>query len=199
MGLYSDHINNLIDELAALPGIGSKSAERLAFYLVNMPEARVKRLTETITQAKAHVCYCRDCCNLTDQEVCPICANPKRDHSTIMVVENPRDLAAYEKTGRYEGVYHVLHGAISPMLGIGPDDIRIKELIKRLEGDTVKEVILATNSSLEGETTAMYISKLIKPSGIRVTRIASGVPVGGDLENIDEVTLLRALEGRMEI
>jgi len=199
MGLYSDHINNLIDELAALPGIGSKSAERLAFYLVNMPEARVKRLTETITQAKAHVCYCRDCCNLTDQEVCPICANPKRDHSTIMVVENPRDLAAYEKTGRYEGVYHVLHGAISPMLGIGPDDIRIKELIKRLEGDTVKEVILATNSSLEGETTEMYISKLIKPSGIRVTRIASGVPVGGDLENIDEVTLLRALEGRMEI
>jgi recombination protein RecR len=199
MGLYSDHINNLIDELAALPGIGSKSAERLAFYLVNMPEARVKRLTETITQAKAHVCYCRDCCNLTDQEVCPICANPKRDHSTIMVVENPRDLAAYEKTGRYEGVYHVLHGAISPMLGIGPDDIRIKELIKRLEGDAVKEVILATNSSLEGETTAMYISKLIKPSGIRVTRIASGVPVGGDLENIDEVTLLRALEGRMEI
>ena len=199
MGLYSDHINNLIDELAALPGIGSKSAERLAFYLVNMPEARVKRLTETITQAKAHVCYCRDCCNLTDQEVCPICANPKRDHSTIMVVENPRDLAAYEKTGRYEGVYHVLHGAISPMLGIGPDDIRIKELIKRLEGDTVKEVILATNSSLEGETTAIYKSKLIKPSGIRVTRIASGVPVGGDLENIDEVTLLRALEGRMEI
>ncbi len=199
MELYSDHINNLIDELAALPGIGTKSAERLAFYLVNMPEARVKRLTDTISQAKAHVCYCRDCCNLTDQEVCPICANPKRDHSTIMVVENPRDLAAYEKTGRYEGVYHVLHGAISPMLGVGPDDIRIKELIKRLEGDTVREVIIATNSSLEGETTAMYISKLIKPSGIRVTRIASGVPVGGDLENIDEVTLLRALEGRMEI
>lgn len=199
MELYSDHINKLIDELSALPGIGSKSAERLAFYLVNMPESRVRSLTNSITQAKAHVCYCRECCNLTDQEVCPICANPKRDHGTIMVVENPRDLAAYEKTGRYEGVYHVLHGAISPMLGIGPDDIKIKELIKRLEGDTVKEVIIATNSSLEGETTAMYISKLIKPSGIRVTRIASGVPVGGDLENIDEVTLLRALEGRMEI
>lgn len=199
MELYSNHINNLIDELAALPGIGNKSAERLAFYMINMSEARVNRLTDAITQAKAHVCYCRDCCNLTDQEICPICANPKRDHSTIMVVENPRDLAAYEKTGRYEGVYHVLHGAISPMLGIGPDDIRIKELIKRLEADTVHEVIIATNSSLEGETTAMYISKLIKPAGIRVTRIASGVPVGGDLENIDEVTLLRALEGRMEI
>ena len=199
MELYSAHINKLIDELSALPGIGSKSAERLAFYLVNMPEGRVKRLTDSITQAKAHVCYCSECCNLTDQEICPICSNPKRDHSTVMVVENPRDLAAYEKTGRYEGVYHVLHGAISPMLGIGPDDIRIKELLNRLNGDTVHEVIIATNSSLEGETTAMYISKLIKPVGVKVTRFASGVPVGGDLENIDEVTLLRALEGRMEI
>ena len=135
---------------------------------------------------------------MTDQEICPICANQKRDHGTIMVVENTRDLAAYEKTGKYTGVYHVLHGAISPMLGIGPSDIKLKELMVRLQGD-IREVIIATNSSLEGETTAMYISKLIKPTGIYVSRIASGVPVGGDLENIDEVTLLRALEGRVEI
>ena len=148
--------------------------------------------------AKNNIHYCKYCYTLTDEEVCPICANPKRDHTTIMVVENIRDLAAYEKTGKFEGVYHVLHGAISPMLGIGPGDIKLKELIKRLEGD-VKEVIIATNSSLEGETTAMYISKLIKPTGVKVTRIASGVPVGGDLECIDEMTLLRALEGRVEL
>ena len=149
-------------------------------------------------QAKSHVQYCKCCQTLTDKELCPICANVKRDHSVIMVVETTQDLAAYEKTGKYDGVYHVLHGAISPMLGIGPDDIRLKELMQRLQGD-VSEVIVATNSSLEGETTAMYISKLIKPTGIKVTRIASGVPVGGDLENIDEVTLLRALEGRTEL
>ncbi len=142
--------------------------------------------------------YCRECYTLTDRETCPVCANAKRDHATIMVVENTRDLAAYEKTGKYTGVYHVLHGAISPMIGIGPGDIKLKELMQRLEGE-VDEVIIATNSSLEGETTAMYISKLIKPTGIRVTRIASGVPVGGDLEYIDEVTLLRALEGRVEL
>lgn len=198
MELYSGHINKLIDELAGLPGIGAKSAQRLAFHLINMPQDKVKRLTKTIMEAKENVRYCRECYTLTDKEVCPICDNPKRDHSTIMVVENARDLAAYEKTGKYEGVYHVLHGAISPMLGIGPGDIKLKELIKRLEKD-VSEVIIATNSSLEGETTAMYISKLIKPTGIRVTRIASGVPVGGDLEYIDEVTLLRALEGRTEL
>jgi recombination protein RecR len=145
------------------------------------------------------VTYCKVCQNLTDEEVCTICGNANRDHSTIMVVENSRDLAAYEKTGKYKGVYHVLHGAISPMLGIGPGDIKLKELIKRLGEEEVSEVIIATNSSLEGETTAMYVSKLIKPSGIKVTRIASGVPVGGDLEYIDEVTLLRALEGRTEI
>lgn len=198
MDLYSGHINKLIDELAALPGIGSKSAQRLAFHLINMPKDKVNRLAKTILEAKENVRYCEECFTLTDQEICPVCANSKRDHSTIMVVENSRDLAAYEKTGKYEGVYHVLHGAISPMLGIGPGDIRLKELIARLEGD-VSEVIIATNSSLEGETTAMYISKLIKPTGIRVTRIASGVPVGGDLEYIDEVTLLRALEGRTEL
>ncbi len=195
MELYSGKINKLIEELSSLPGIGAKSAGRLAFYLVNQPEERVKQLTDAILDARQNIHYCKECWTLTDEEVCPICRNPKRDHTTIMVVENTRDQAAYEKTGKYEGVYHVLHGAISPMLGIGPADIRLKELMKRLEGD-VNEVIVATNSSLEGETTAMYISKLIKPTGIKVSRIASGVPVGGDLENIDEVTLLRALEGR---
>ena len=198
MEYYSSHINKLIGQLSHLPGIGAKSAQRLAFYILNMPKEQVDQLTDAITSARANIRYCRTCCTLTDQEICPICQNPKRNHRMIMVVENTRDLAAYEKTGRYEGVYHVLHGAISPMLGVGPDDIRLKELMKRLQGD-VEEVIIATNSSLEGETTAMYISKLIKPSGIKVSRIASGVPVGGDLEYIDEVTLLRALDGRVEL
>lgn len=198
MELYSGYINKLIEELAALPGIGSKSAQRLAFHLINMPQDRVERLAKTIVEAKANVRYCRECFTLTDKDVCPVCANQNRNHKMIMVVENARDLAAYEKTGRYEGVYHVLHGAISPMLGIGPADIRLKELLLRLQKD-VEEVIIATNSSLEGEATAMYISKLVKPTGIRVTRIASGVPVGGDLEYIDEVTLLRALDGRVEL
>ena len=199
MDLYSGHINRLIDELAALPGIGGKSAQRLAFYIINMPKDRVERLASALTDAKKNVHYCNICCTLTDDDICPICSNTKRDHHTIMVVENTRDLAAYEKTGKYEGVYHVLHGAISPMLGIGPNDIRLKELMARLGTEQVDEVIIATNSSLEGETTAMYISKLIKPTGIKVTRIASGVPVGGDLEYIDEVTLLRALEGGTEL
>lgn len=198
MDLYTGDINQLITELGALPGIGSKTAERMAFHIINLPHDRVKRLSDIIIRAKENVKYCRECCTLTDQELCPVCANQKRDHKQIMVVENTRDLAAYEKTGKYEGVYHVLHGAISPMNGIGPADIKLKELIARLEGD-VEEVIIATNSSLEGETTAMYISKLIKPAGVKVTRIASGVPVGGDLENIDEVTLLRAYEGRIEL
>ena len=152
-----------------------------------------------MVSAKKNVRYCKECCTYTDDDLCPICANQKRNHRQIMVVENTRDLAAYEKTGKFDGVYHVLHGAISPMLGIGPDDIKLKELMQRLAKDEVKEVIIATNSSLEGETTAMYISKLIKPTGIKVSRIASGVPVGGDLEYIDEVTLLRALEGRVEL
>ncbi len=198
MDIYGKEITKLIDELAALPGIGRKSAQRIAFHLISAPEERVRALADAMVSAKKHVHYCRECYNLTDEELCPICSNPSRNHRVIMVVENTRDLAAYEKTGRYDGVYHVLHGAISPMLGIGPGDIKLKELMKRLEGD-VDEVIIATNSSLEGETTAMYIAKLVKPTGIRVTRIASGVPVGGDLENIDEVTLLRALEGRMEL
>ena len=198
MDYYSNQITQLIEELGKLPGIGPKSAGRLAFHNINKPQDQVQKLSATIISAKTNVHYCKECCTLTDNEICPICASDKRDHSTIMVVENTRDLMAYEKTGKYEGVYHVLHGAISPMLGIGPDDIRLKELMARLQGD-VKELIIATNSSLEGETTAMYISKLVKPTGIKVSKIASGVPVGGDLEYIDEVTLLRALEGRTEI
>ncbi len=199
MELYSGHINRLIEELSSLPGIGGKSAQRLAFYIIGLPKDRVKRLADSISDARENVHYCKECCTLTDDDICPICNNASRDHRTIMVVENARDLAAYEKTGKYEGVYHVLHGAISPMLGIGPGDIRLTELMTRLQSQEVDEVIIATNSSLEGETTAMYISKLIKPTGIKVTRIASGVPVGGDLEYIDEVTLLRALEGRTEL
>jgi recombination protein RecR len=163
-----------------------------------MPEDAVEELSGAILDARKNVRYCKNCFTLTDEELCPICKDTSRNHKIIMVVENTRDLAAYEKTGKYEGVYHVLHGAISPMLGIGPNDIKLKELMHRLAED-VDEVIIATNSSLEGETTAMYISKLIKPTGIKVTRIASGVPVGGDLEYIDEVTLLRALEGRTEL
>ena len=198
MDYYSSQISKLIEQLSSLPGIGGKTAQRLAFHIVNMPLEKVQSLSDSIINAKKNVRYCKECFTMTDQELCPICANPKRNHKVIMVVETTRDLAAYEKTGKYDGVYHVLHGAISPMLGIGPADIRLKELMTRLQGD-VEEVIIATNSSLEGETTAMYISKLIKPIGIKVSRIASGVPVGGDLEYIDEVTLLRALEGRVEL
>ena len=198
MDYYGKQLSQLIDQLSALPGIGRKSAQRLAFHIVNMPKEKAQGLSKAILDARENIRYCSCCCTMTDTELCPICASEKRDHSVIMVVETSRDLAAYEKTGKYGGVYHVLQGAISPMLGIGPGDIRLKELMKRLEGD-VAEVIIATNSSLEGETTAMYISRLVKPTGIKVTRIASGVPVGGDLENIDEVTLLRALEGRVEL
>ncbi len=198
MDAYSRQITKLIETLGSLPGIGSKSAQRLAFHLMNMPSEKVAAIADTIKDTRNSVRYCKCCLTLTDQELCPICASGTRDHKTIMVVENTRDLAAYERTGKYDGVYHVLHGAISPMLGIGPSDIHLKELMHRLQQD-ITELIIATNSSLEGETTAMYISKLVKPTGIRVTRIASGVPVGGDLECIDEVTLLRALEGRIDL
>ena len=198
MEYFSKEISKLIEELSSLPGVGTKTAQRLAFYIINMPEDAVTSLSDAIVNAKKNVRYCKCCFTLTDAELCPICKDMTRDHKTIMVVENTRDLMAYEKTGKFQGVYHVLHGAISPMLGIGPNDIKLKELMHRLQED-VDEVIIATNSSLEGETTAMYISKLIKPTGIKVTRIASGVPVGGDLEFIDEVTLLRALEGRTEL
>ncbi len=198
MDQYNGYIGRMIDQLSSLPGIGTKSAQRLAYHILSIPIEKVRELADSMVDAKENIRYCKECLTLTDEEICPICANQKRNHKQIMVVENPRDLAAYEKTGKYEGVYHVLHGAISPMLGIGPADIKLTELMRRLQGD-VDEVIIATNSSLEGETTAMYISKLIKPTGIKVSRIASGVPVGGDLEYIDEVTLLRALEGRTEI
>ena len=198
MDYYSSQITRLIEQLSKLPGIGTKSAQRLAFHIINMPREQVEELAGAMREARNNIRYCKECFTLTDQELCPICSSPKRNHKVIMVVENTRDLAAYEKTGKYEGVYHVLHGAISPMLGIGPGDIKLKELMLRLQSD-VEEVIIATNSSLEGETTAMYISKLVKPTGIKVTRIASGVPVGGDLEYIDEVTRRRALEGRTEL
>ena len=198
MEYYGSQINNLIEQLSSLPGIGSKTAQRLAFHIISMPPEKVETLASSLIQARKNVRYCRECGTLTDQEQCPICSDPKREHRTIMVVENSRDLTAYEKTGHYKGVYHVLQGVISPQLGIGPSDIRLKELMVRLRGE-VDEVIIATGSSLEGETTAMYLSRLVKPTGIRVTRIASGVPVGGDLEYIDEVTLLRALDGRVEL
>ena len=181
MEYYSNQISLLIEQLSSLPGIGGKTAQRLAFHIIDLPEERVKKLADTILKAKQTIRYCGQCLTLTDRELCPICSDPARDQKTIMVVENPRDMSAYEKTGKYRGVYHVLHGAISPMLGIGPADIRLKELMHRLEKD-VDEVIIATNSSLEGETTAMYISKLVKPTGIKVSRIASGVPVEGRIE-----------------
>ena len=198
MDIYSGHINKLIEQLSRLPGVGAKSAQRLAFHIINMPKEEVEGIANAMISAKEHIHYCKECYTITDEELCPICKDPNRNHKQIMVVEQTRDMAAYEKTGKYEGVYHVLHGAISPMLGIGPSDIKLAELMKRLQKD-VDEVIIATNSNLEGETTAMYISKMIKQAGIKVTRIASGVPVGGDLEYIDEVTLLRALEGRTEL
>ena len=198
MNYYGKELSRLIDQLSALPGVGPKTAQRLAFHIVSMPQQQVEALAESITNAKSKICFCRQCCTITDQELCPICSNPARNQRMIMVVETSRDLAAYEKTRKYDGVYHVLQGAISPQLGIGPSDIRLKELLKRLEGD-VDEVIIATGSSLEGEATAMYISRLLKPAGIRLSRIASGIPVGGDLEYIDEVTLLRAFEGRTQI
>ncbi|MBP5596536.1 recombination mediator RecR [Pseudobutyrivibrio sp.] len=199
MEYYSREISNLIAELSDLPSIGSKSAQRLAFHILGMDEEKVNDLANAIVQARKNVRYCKECFTLTDDELCPICSNPKRNKNVIMVVEDTRDLAAYEKTGKFDGVYHVLHGAISPMAGIGPGDIKLKELMVRLQQNDVQEVIIATNSSLEGETTAAYISKLIKPTGIKVSRIASGVPVGGNLEYIDEVTLLRALDGRTEL
>lgn len=199
MNYYGDPITRLIGELASLPGIGGKSAQRLAFHIINMSEERVKGLAASITEAKANVRYCSICCNLTDHDPCPICANPKRNHKIIMIVEDPRDMAAYERTKEFHGVYHVLHGVISPMTGVGPQDIKIQELLVRLQQEEVEEVILATNPNVEGEATAMYISRILKPLGVKVTRIANGVPVGGDLEYVDEITLSRALEGRREM
>ena len=198
MDYYSGYISKLIEELSILPGIGAKTASRLAFYILDMPQEQVEELSQSIIDAKKNVKYCKKCFTLTDQDICPICASKDRDHKTIMVVENTKDMAAYEKVGEYKGVYHVLHGAINPLMGIGQNDIKLKELLERLKDD-VDEVIIATNSSVEGEATAMYISKVVKPLGIKISRIASGVPVGGDLECIDNVTLLRALQGRVQI
>ena len=199
MNYYSKPITNLIDELRRLPGIGGKSAQRLAFHIINMPEEHVEHLAEALVEARKKIRYCSICCTLTDEEVCPICSSSKRDHSTIMVVEHTKDLAAYEKTGQYHGVYHVLQGSLVPSLGKGPDDIRFKELETRVSEGDIKEVILATNSSLDGEATAMYITKKLKPYNLKISRIASGVPIGGELEYIDEVTLSRALDGRIEL
>ena len=199
MNYYGDPISRLIEELSKLPGIGGKSAQRLAFFIINMPDEKAASLSDAILSAKKNVRYCSRCCNLTDEDPCKICQNPKRDASTIMVVEDPRDMAAYERTNEYKGLYHILHGALSPMNGVGPNDLKIRELLLRLEREEISEVILATNPNVEGEATALYISRLIKPLGIVVTRIAHGVPVGGNLEYVDEVTLSRALEGRREI
>jgi len=199
LNYYGDPISRLIEELSKLPGIGGKSAQRLAFFIINMPDEKAASLSDAILSAKKNVRYCSRCCNLTDEDPCKICQNPKRDASTIMVVEDPRDMAAYERTNEYKGLYHILHGALSPMNGVGPNDLKIRELLLRLEREEISEVILATNPNVEGEATALYISRLIKPLGIVVTRIAHGVPVGGNLEYVDEVTLSRALEGRREI
>lgn len=199
MNYYGNQMTKLIEELSRLPGIGGKSAQRLAFHIINMPIEKVEGLAEAIVSAKKNVKYCSVCQNLTEEDTCSICSNPKRNTSTIMVVEDPRDMAAYEKTKEFHGLYHVLHGAISPMLGIGPSEIRLKELLERLKENDVEEIIVATNPNVEGEATAMYINKILKPLGVKVTRIANGVPVGGDLEYVDEVTLSRALEGRREM
>ena len=205
MDYYGSSIGRLIESLQSLPGVGLKSAQRLAFHIIGMPKEQVKSIADSLIDARENVHFCSRCQTLTDGDLCPICASSRRDQSTIMVVENSRDLAAYERTGGYEGVYHVLQGVISPMTGVGPNDIRLKELMQRLQnadGSTpVQEVIIATSPTVEGESTAMYIVKLIRMLDlpVKITRIASGVPVGGDIENIDEVTLERALKGRTEL
>lgn len=199
MSLYGDPIQKLIDEFSRLPSIGYKTAQRLAFHVINMPEENVTRLTNAILSAKNNIKYCEKCCNLTDISPCNICSNPKRETNIIMVVEDPRDMAAYERINEYKGLYHVIHGSISPLNGIGPNDLKIKELISRINHENIEEVILATNPNVEGEATAVYISKLLKPLDIKATRIAHGVPVGGDLEFVDQLTLSRALTGRQII
>lgn len=199
MSKFIPAISRLIDEFSRLPGVGKKSAQRLAFFVVNMEQGQAVNFAEAILDVKRKVRYCTKCFNITDQDICDICSDPKRDHSLMCVVESPRDLIAIENTKEFHGYYHVLHGAISPMEGIGPNEIRIKELIIRLQNDVTKEVIIATNPSIEGEATAMYISKLLKGTDISVTRLAHGIPVGGDLEYADEVTLAKAIEGRRNL
>lgn len=192
-------LKNLINELAKMPGIGRKSAQRLAYYILSLEESEALSLSDAIVQLKRKVHLCPQCFNITDSEICDICSSTKRDKSMICVVQSPKDIMAIEKTREYKGMYHVLHGVISPMDGIGPDDIKLKELLERLRNDNVLEIIVATNPNIEGEATALYISRLIKPLGIKVTRIAKGMPVGSDLEFADEYTLLSAIEGRVEM
>ncbi len=200
MARYSPAIAKMIAELGKLPGIGSKSAQRLAFHILGQPQEKVEALAQAILEARRTTRTCSVCCNLTEQDPCEICASGSRDTSQICVVENPRDVAAIERMHEYRGLYHVLHGAISPMQNIGPDQIKLRELLARLrDQDEVSEVILATNPTVEGEATAMYIARLLKPAGIRTTRIAHGIPMGGDLEYADEMTLARAIEGRRDI
>lgn len=200
MSYYSPSIEKLIEEFEKLPSIGHKTAIRLAFHILNSSDEYVQEFINSIVKAKANLKYCSVCFNISDTDPCPICASPKRDHSLICVVEDVKDVIAMERTHEFKGVYHILHGSISPMNGIGPDDIKIKELLTRIqESSDIKEVIVATNPRVEGEATAMYISKLLKPLNIKVTRIAHGIPVGGDLEFTDEVTLAKALEGRHEL
>lgn len=199
MKYYAKPLNKLINELSKLPGIGGKTAQRLAFHILSMDNKEAMDLAEAIIDAKKSMTYCSVCGNLTDNDPCAICSDESRDKSVICIVESPKDVVAMEKIREYRGYYHVLHGAISPMDGIGPDDINLKSLIMRLQDEAVKEIIIATNPNIEGEATAMYIARLIKPSGIKVSRIAHGIPVGGDLEYADEVTLLKAVEGRREL
>lgn len=199
MSYYSPSIEKLVEAFERLPSIGHKTAVRLAFHMLDLTEKEIQEFIGSITEAKKNLKYCSKCYNISDTDPCIICANPKRDESIICVVEDVKDIIAMEKTHEFKGVYHVLHGSISPMNGVGPDDIKLKELIERLNPETVKEIILATNPRVEGEATAMYISKLVKPLGIKITRIAHGIPVGGDLEYTDEITLTKALEGRREL
>ncbi len=199
MKYYAKPLTKLIAELGKLPGIGGKTAQRLAFHILSLPEEEVKSLAQTLIDAKSTMHYCSVCGNLTDTDPCSVCADTARDHSVICVVESPRDVSAMERVREFSGVYHVLNGAISPMDGVGPEDINLRSLIVRLQETDIKEVILATNPNIEGEATAMYIARLIKPAGIKVTRIAHGLPVGGDLEYADEVTLSKAMEGRREL
>lgn len=199
MQVYTGPITRLIEEFSKLPGVGRKTAQRLAFHIINMNTNDVESLSKAIIEAKREIKYCSVCCNITDIDPCSMCSNKNRDSSVICVVEDPRDVAAMERTREFKGQYHVLNGVISPMDGIGPDMIKIKELIQRLGTQDVREIIMATNPTIEGEATAMYIARLLKPMGIKVTRIAHGLPVGGDLEYADEVTISKALEGRREI
>jgi len=199
MSYYSPSIEKLIEAFEKLPSIGNKTAARLAFHMLDATQEETKEFVQAILDAKKNLKYCTSCYNISDTDPCPICANVNRDHTLVCVVEDVRDVVAMERTHEFKGIYHVLHGSISPMNGVGPDDIKIKELLSKLMGGEVKEIILATNPRVEGEATAMYISKLVKPLGIKVTRIAHGIPVGGDLEYTDEVTLSKALEGRREI